>query len=196
MQRRINGTTVARVARRSAVGVLLVGAALLLSACTARGGGQIGEPLSGEPVAVYSGQATFGFTFTCELKGGKAVIRGQLEYHDKAPSTVRGVGFPAIALHGVVDPLFTDVTTCEAAAKVYLDVAQFRGTYSPQTLDPAIPDDLERGRFVVLVFDQGEPGGSTANTTGDAFSIELIGGRYTGYTRGGYIEGGNVQVDP
>ena len=45
------------------------------------------------------------------------------------------------------------------------------------------------------MFDQGEPGHSTADFTGDGFSIELSGGPYTGYTRAGYIEGGNIQVD-
>ena len=45
------------------------------------------------------------------------------------------------------------------------------------------------------VFDQGEPGSSQGEITGDSFSIELFGGAYNGYTRGGYIEGGNVQVE-
>ena len=53
------------------------------------------------------------------------------------------------------------------------------------------------GRFNVLVFDQGEPGRTKdpAFVTGDGFSIELTGGPYTLYTRAGYIEGGNIQVD-
>jgi hypothetical protein len=47
------------------------------------------------------------------------------------------------------------------------------------------------------VFDQGQPGSSQREITGDSFSIELIGGAYNGYTRGGgYIEGGNVPVEP
>ena len=45
------------------------------------------------------------------------------------------------------------------------------------------------------VFDQGEPGSSQGEITGDSFSIELFGGAYNGYARGGYIEGGNVQVE-
>ena len=59
------------------------------------------------------------------------------------------------------------------------------------------PDLALPGRFTVLVFDQGEPGRSrdAAFVTGDGFSIELVGGPYTGYTRAGYIEGGNIQVD-
>jgi hypothetical protein len=52
-----------------------------------------------------------------------------------------------------------------------------------------------QGEFVVQVFDQGEPGRSCEELTGDSFSIELIGGAYNGYTGGGYIEGGNVQVE-
>ena len=34
----------------------------------------------------------------------------------------------------------------------------------------------------------------TGQVTGDSFAIELFGGAYAAYTRGGYIEGGNVQV--
>jgi hypothetical protein len=30
---------------------------------------------------------------------------------------------------------------------------------------------------------------------GDGFAIELFGGPYTFYTKTGYIEGGNIQVD-
>jgi hypothetical protein len=43
--------------------------------------------------------------------------------------------------------------------------------------------------------DKGEPGSSQEEITGDSFSIELIGGANNGYTRGVYIEGGNVQVE-
>jgi hypothetical protein len=48
-----------------------------------------------------------------------------------------------------------------------------------------------------LVFDQGEPGRTKdpVFVTGDGFSIDLEGGPYTLYTRAGYIEGGNIQVD-
>ena len=52
------------------------------------------------------------------------------------------------------------------------------------------------GQFVVVVFDQGEPGVGDPVITGDGFSIELSGvAPYAGYTRAGYIEGGNIQVD-
>ena len=47
--------------------------------------------------------------------------------------------------------------TCEATAQIFLDAAQFDGTYRSQdtSLMSALP-----GRFTVLVFDQGEPGRS------------------------------------
>ena len=56
---------------------------------------------------------------------------------------------------------------------------------------------LRCGRFTVLAFDQGEPGRTNdpAFVTGDGFAIELFGGPYAFYTRTGYIEGGNIQVD-
>ena len=67
----------------------------------------------------------------------------------------------------------------------------FEGTYRSQ--DRKVR--ALQGEFVVQVFDQAEPGSSREEFTGDSFSIELIGGAYNGYTRGGYIEGGNVQVE-
>ncbi len=91
-------------------------------------------------------------------------------------------------------PCSSPPPSCEAAAQIFLDAAQFEGTYRSQEagLTSALP-----GRFTVLVFDQGEPGVSRdpAFVTGDGFAIELAGGPYTLYTRAGYIEGGNIQVD-
>ena len=74
------------------------------------------------------------------------------------------------------------------------NAALFQGTYRPQGPTPDVPGYARDGRFVVEVFDQGEPGSSREEITGDGFSIELYGGAYAAYTRGGYIEGGNVQV--
>ena len=76
-----------------------------------------------------------------------------------------------------------NVPSCDEAVEG-LPAALFEGTYRPQ--DRAIRS--QRGEFVVQVFDQGEPGSSRDEITGDSFSIELIGGAYNGYTRGGYIE--------
>ena len=173
---------------------------LVLGACKADGGGYVGEPFPGGPVGLYNGNAIFGFNFTCHMDGrtDQPVIRGQITYHDSATSTVDGVQYPAIRLHGIVDPFLVEgVSTCEEAVEsfpYFPDAAVFRGTYRPQGPTPNVPGNERHGRFVVQVFDQGEPGSSRGEITGDSFAIELLGGAYAAYTRGGYIEGGNVQV--
>lgn len=169
---------------------MAVAAVLTLGACKATGGGYIGMPTDGAPAGVFSGRASYGFTFTCEMQGNKPQIKGQITYHDSA-STVGGATFPEIRLHGVVDPFFVDVPTCEAAAEAFPNAAQFEGSYRSQ--DSAL-SALPSGRFIVQVFDQGEPGRSVGEITGDGFAIELVGGAYPAYTRAGYIEGGNIQV--
>ena len=186
---------------------MALAAVLVLGACRATGGGFIGDPLDGQPVGVYQGDAEFGFTFNCEMdttkKQSRAVITGQIDYHDDAStinvpvdpdvpdSPVVPTVFPEIDLHGTVEPLIvSNVPSCEAAVEG-LPAALFEGTYRPQ--DRTLRN--LRGEFVVQVFDQGEPGTSQGEITGDSFSIELIGGAYNGYTRAGYIEGGNVQVE-
>ena len=175
-------------------------AVLVLGACRATGGGFIGDPLDGGPVSVYQGDAEFGFTFNCEMdltkKRPRAVITGEIDYHDNPSSIVldgdlEPTLFPEIRLHGTVEPLIVpNVPSCEDAVEG-LPAALFEGTYRPQVKTLR----SQQGEFVVQVFDQGEPGSSQGEITGDSFSIELIGGAYNGYTRGGYIEGGNVQVE-
>ena len=196
-----------RLGRRLGAAGLAVAAVLVLGACQATGGGFIGDPLEGGPVAVYEGDANFGFTFNCEMdytkKRPRAVITGEIDYHDD-PSTIdvpvdRNIPdgpvvttvFPEIDLHGTVEPLIvSNVPSCDAAVE-NLPAALFEGTYRPQ--DKTLRN--LRGQFVVQVFDEGEPGTSQGEITGDSFAIELIGGAYNGYTRAGYIEGGNVQVE-
>ena len=174
---------------------MALAAVLGLGACKADGGGFIGAPLEGGPVGVYDGDANFGFNFTCHVdKRDRAVIRGKITYHDSGLSSVGGVDFPEIRLNGTVDPFFTTAETCEEAAEIFLDAALFEGTYRPQGKTPGVLGSAREGRFIVQVFDQGEPGSSDGDITGDGFAIELIGGAYGAYTRGGYIEGGNVQV--
>jgi len=180
------------IARRLVAGALAVVMLTGLSACKASGGGRIGELLEGGPVSVFQGQAHFGFNYSCDdISQGGVRITGHITYHD-APSTIEGVDFPEIRLHGTVDPVPVEgVSSCAEAAESYegLPVVQFEGTYRS-------PGDTEkRGRFTVLVFDQSEPGRSIGEITGDGFGIELTGGAYGGYTRAGYLEAGNIQVE-
>ena len=80
---------------------MALAAILTLGACRATGGGQINDPVpsgvstrpaSSSYSATFTGEANFGFNFTCEMKGkNKAVIKGQITYHDTGPSVVDGV---------------------------------------------------------------------------------------------------------
>ena len=108
---------------------MALAAVLGLGACKADGGGYIGEPFPGGPVGVYDGDANFGFNFTCHVDSrDRAVIRGQITYHDSGTSTVGGVDYPEIRLHGTVDPFFVeDVSTCEQAAETLLGCGRVRG---------------------------------------------------------------------
>ena len=207
------------IVRRILVAVMALAAIFTLGACKATGGGQIDDPVpSGvippvpfEPVdGTFTGEANFGFNFTCEMTAkNKAVIKGQITYHDTGTTSLNDVvispvgvepvvtedlEFDPIRIHGVVDPMFFTAADCETAAQMMLGAAQFDGTYRSQEtgLTSAAP-----GRFTVLTFDQGEPGRTNdpAFVTGDGFGIELFGGPYAFYTRTGYIEGGNIQVD-
>jgi hypothetical protein len=195
----INTSPRRHLGRRVVAAGLALAAILVLGACRATGGGYIGDPLDGGPVSVFQGDAEFGFNFMCSMETTKrkpqAVITGQVTYHD-SPSSITLAGdleptsFPEIRLNGTVEPLVVpNVPSCEEATES-LPAALFEGTYRPQesTLRSL------RGEFVIQVFDQGEPGSSQGEITGDSFSIQLIGGAYNGYTRGGYIEAGNVQV--
>jgi hypothetical protein len=180
---------------------MALAAVLALGACKATGGGQIDDPVpsgvlpTGDIEGTFTGDANFGFNFTCEMTAkNKAVIKGEITYHDTGTSTIGPVDFPEVRLHGVVDPMAFTADDCETAGQMMLDAAQFDGTYRSQ--DTSLLSKPP-GRFNVLVFDQGEPGRTKdpVFVTGDGFSIELVGGPYAAYTRAGYIEGGNIQVD-
>ena len=175
-------------------------------------------PWTEAPVSVFTGDANFGFNFTCEVETAKkrTVIKGQITYHDD-PSTIDVLppipgdppvetDFPEIRIHGTVKPIiFLGVTECgQAVEELFGDpeapppfegipTALFEGTYRSQ--DTTVSSVLPPGEFTVLVGDQGEPARPGGEFTGDLFSIELFLGPYPGYTRGGYIEGGNIQVE-
>jgi hypothetical protein len=191
-------------ARRVAAAGMALAAVLTLGACKATGGGQIDDPVpsgvlpEGIPDVggAFTGEANFGFNFTCEMRANnKAVIKGQITYHDTGTSVVGTKTFKPIRLHGVVDPVFITAPECETAAGIFLDAAQFEGSYRSQETSLASDDS---GRFTVLAFDQGEPGRTKdpVFVTGDGFAIDLKLGPYASYTRAGYIEGGNIQVEP
>lgn len=180
------------IEQRLAAGTLALVTLVCLGGCRASGGGYIDEPLPGGSVSDFEGRAHFAFNFSCEDEAGDPPrIEGNLTYSDD-PSVIGGVEFPAIRLRGTVDalPSGTGFTSCAEAAAAYegLPVVWFEGTYR------SAGDTVPPGRFTVLIFDQGESGQSVGDVTGDSFAIELIGGGYDGYTRAGYLDGGNIQV--
>src|SRR3712207_4056586 len=82
----------------AAAGIL----AVVLTACTGRGGGY----LPPDTVARFTGQAPFGFTFSCEDSGGINPPTGrlaiELAYSDKGTSPLLGAPF---SIHGIVDKI-------------------------------------------------------------------------------------------
>jgi hypothetical protein len=189
--------------------VIALAALLTLGACRATGGGTLPPQ-----VGLYKGQANFGFNFTCEVETEKkrAVIRGEVTYHDRGPVTIEGEEFPdGIKIHGTVDPFFITLTelpppekfpegfepplTCDNAdvlAQIEgIPTAHFEGQYRSQ--DTTIPETKRTGRFQVDVVDMGEP---EPSIEGDSFDILLTGAdKVPFYNRAGFVEGGNIQVE-
>jgi hypothetical protein len=185
--------------RVGAAGVALATALVLAGCHEARGGGYIGQAVPFTTNPIFNGRADFGFTFQCDDG-----VKGEITYHDASTSAkpISAVVFPGLRIHGTVENVLIDddnnpdtkavpADTCEQVAESRW--AQFEGSYRPQ--DTTLPSDEKTSRFVVVVFDQGEPGVGDPVITGDGFSIELFGPPYVAYTRSGYIEGGNIQVD-
>ena len=196
-----------RLVRRSivlaAAGIL----AVVLTACTGRGGGQL------PPDGVFTGPASFGFTFSCEDKGGINPPTGklaiQLAYTDHGSNPL---GAP-FSIHGIVD-------TIDPVLESMLCIGQnppepvtneliFLGTYRPTTPPPpGFPSTCPRRetstsplcRFEVIVRDND---GNLAGSKGDFFSIKLssataltsiLDPATVFYARAGYLAGGNLTV--
>jgi hypothetical protein len=189
-----------RMAGRVAAAGMALAAAVTLAGChEARGGGYIGQVVPQTNNPIFNARADFGFNFQCDDG-----VKGELTYHDASTSaSLGGLVFPDLRIHGTVENILVDddmdpdtkavpADTCEDIVEARW--AQFAGSYRSQ--DTTLRTK-PAGEFVVVVFDQGEPGVGDPVITGDGFSIELsgLGAPYAGYTRAGYIEGGNIQVD-
>jgi hypothetical protein len=110
----------------------------------------------------------------CKDRGDNAKLSGQLTYQDQ-PANVR--------LHGTMGGAVIATTCAALAADTELpNGSTFDGGYRPT------PNGAG-GVFLVTVTDGGEPG-----QLDDAFCIQLIDGRYDGYTNCRPLGGGNIQV--
>ena len=177
--------------------------ALGLTACTGRGGGQL------PPAApAFTGPASFGFSFSCEDKGGLNPPTGQLHielsYTDHGSNPI-GSSF---SIHGTVDqidPVLESMICIGQNPPPGGNELIFLGRYRLTSSAPAgIPSTCAGTtpvcRFEVIVRDNDV---NRAPSTGDYFHIALSGGTAVTseldaatvfYTRGGLLSSGNLTV--
>jgi hypothetical protein len=196
-----------RLFRRSivlaAAGIL----AVMLTACTGSGGGQL-PPQS----PVFMAPASFGFTFSCEDKGGinppTGQLRLQLTYTDHGSNPI-GSSFSIQGTADELDPVVESMFCIGQEPPPGGNELIFLGRYRLTTPPPAgFPQSCPRRetstsplcRFEVMVRDND---GNRAASTGDFFSImlssatavtsELPDGTVF-YARAGYLERGHLTV--
>ena len=188
----------------AAAGILVV----LLAACNGRGGGYL-PPQS----PVFTGPASFGFTFSCEDKGGlnppTGQLRIELSYTDHGSNPI-GSSF---GIHGTVDtidPVLESMICIGQEPPPGGNELIFLGRYRltseapagfPTTCPTKETPTSPLCRFEVIVQDND---GNLAPSMGDHFSIKLstvtslvsvlpVGTVF--YARAGYLAGGNLTVN-
>jgi hypothetical protein len=208
--------------------ILLVAAgtlAVVLTACTGVGGGYLppGESLGTDvfpqaqfPGTVFTGQAPFGFTFSCEDKGGLNPPTGklaiELAYADLGTSLLLGAPF---SIHGIVDQIDPVVESAicigqnpppDGSTLIFLGRYRLTSSPPPPGFPPssACPSRETKStplcRFEVIVRDND---GNLRPSTGDLFSIKLssvtavtseLDPLTVFYARAGFLAGGNLTV--
>jgi hypothetical protein len=194
---------------RRLVSVAVVGIlAVVLSACTGRGGGQL------PPQApVFTGPASFGFSFSCEDKGGlnprTGQLRVELAYIDHGSNPI-GSSF---AIHGIVDTIdpVLESAICigqnpPPGGNELIFLGRYRLVSSapagfPSTCPARETKKTPLCRFEVIVRDNDM---NRAPSPGDYFHIALSSGTALSseldaaavfYTRAGLLSSGNLTVD-
>jgi hypothetical protein len=184
--------------------------ALALTACTGKGGGYL------PPAGVFTGQAPFGFTFSCDDKGGLNPPTGKLSielaYADKGTNPI-GSSF---GIHGIVDQIdpVLESMVCigqnpppdPPGENVLTFLGRYRLTTSPPAGFPSTCPARETStkplcRFEVTVIDEDQ---NLEPSPGDFFSIKLSSATVATssqldpltvfYARAGYLAGGNLTV--
>jgi hypothetical protein len=198
-------TGASRYFRRSIVLAAACILAVVLTACTGRGGGQL------PPSEGFSAPASFGFSFSCE----NGDLKIELSYNDKGDNPL-GSSF---GIHGIVDTVdpVLESATCIGEnpppppgnqliflGRYYLTSSAPSGF--PQTCPTRDTTTSPLCRFQVRVEDNDR---SLTPSEGDFFSITLstATGKCTDftcsqlplatvfYTRAGYLAGGNITVE-
>jgi hypothetical protein len=198
-----------RFFRRSILVVTAGILAVVLTACTGRGGGQL--PPQGP---VFSAPASFGFSFSCEDKGGinppTGQLRIQLTYLDHGTNPI-GSSF---SIHGIVDTILPPVVESmfcigrnppEPDPNELIFLGRYRLTSSapagfPSTCPARETKTTPLCRFEVIVRDNDM---NRAPSTGDYFQIRLSSATAVTsefdpatvfYTRAGLLSAGNLTV--
>jgi hypothetical protein len=197
-----------RVIALSGLVLVLAG---LLSGCSGRGGGWL-PPDN----VVFTDQASFGFSFSCERSSNAFNLHPKsTRLHIELSYTEHGAyaGVNAIpagrpfSIHGVVDSIDPalesmvctgDDSAVDTGQLVFL--GRFRVTSGGSGEIVSCQVDNPGCRFEVIVQDND---GSTAPSSGDDFSIALSGTSGVStvldgpllYFRGGKLGGGNLMVD-
>jgi hypothetical protein len=191
----------------AAAGIL----ALVLAACTGRGGGQL------PPDATFTGPASFGFDFSCE----NGQLRIQLSYTDQGSSVLLDSPF---SIHGTadqVDPVLESAVCIDHNPPpppenqlIFLGRYQLTSSPPPTGFPSTCPTQETPTsplcRFEVIVQDNDR---NLAPSPGDFFSIKLstvtascadpipdptctqLPDAAVFYARAGYLSSGNLTVD-
>jgi len=211
-----------RLVRRSIFLAAACMLALALTACTGKGGGYLppGASLGTDvfsralfPGTVFTGQAPFGFTFSCEDKGGINPPTGklaiELAYGDQGTSVLLTKPF---SIHGIVDnidPVLESEICHGQEPPPGGNELIFLGRYWPTSSSK--PGGLSSCptretatsplcRFEVIVQDNDE---NNRPSKDDLFSIKLSSATAVTseldptkvfYARAGYLAGGNLTV--
>jgi hypothetical protein len=197
----------------AAAGIL----AVVLTACTGRGGGYL--PPDG---VAFTGPALFGFDFSCERSSRSTStnpptgqLRIQLAYTDQGTSLFLGAPF---SIHGIADTIKPGDEWIESAIcigqnpppgdNVLIFLGRYRPTTSPPSPPPGFPSTCPTRetstsplcRFEVEVHDNDR---NLAPSQGDFFSIQLSSTTVLDdeltpgtvfYARAGFLAGGNLTV--
>jgi hypothetical protein len=197
----------------AAAGIL----ALMLAACTGRGGGQL-PPQS----PTFNAAASFGFTFSCQDSGGLNPPTGQLKielsYTDKGSNPI-GSSF---GIHGIVDRVDPRVESALCIGKnpapggALIFLGRYRLTSgSPSSLSKCPTRETTTSPMCRFEVDVQDNDRSMTPSKGDTFKIMLSNAPVTCpgstleqvapcsqlpagsviYTRGGKLSSGNLTVD-
>ena len=161
---------------RRSLSLAVVGAlAVALTACTGRGGGQ----LPPDNDLGFTGPASFGFSFSCEDKGGLNPQTGQLHIQLSYTDHGRNLLGSSFSIHGIadtIDPVLESMV-CQQPQPPPENQLIFLGRYrltssAPSGFPPTCSANRHHAvcRFEVIVRDNDR---NRAPSTGDFFSIKL-----------------------